>query len=67
MNNKPTEKTLPFPPQLLLRVCVVLIVVLALVAGFYEVSTENWQLNHQRILKHFNVKNTNELLQLELK
>ncbi len=67
MNKELTERVQPFSPKLLLRICVILIVVLALLTGFYEVSTENWRLNHQRILKQFNVKNTKELLQLELK
>jgi hypothetical protein len=51
-----------FTEKTVIRVCIVIIVALALTAGYYQATTENWQLNQKRILQHLGAKNTKDII-----
>jgi hypothetical protein len=61
MKNNPPAVWLP-SPKLVTRLLVVLIVILALSAGYYSTLAENRYLNHWRILNHLDVTSTREIL-----
>lgn len=58
--------TQPFSPKLVTRVLVVLVVVLAIVAGYYYNRYYIWRENHIKVLDKFDVNTTKELLEKEV-
>jgi len=53
----------PIPAKLLTRTLVALVVILALVAGYYQTRYYVWRENNIRILDKFDVNTTKELLE----
>jgi hypothetical protein len=56
-------KEQPISTQIVMRIAVVLIVIFAILAGYYKSSLEIWRTNNIRILEKFNVWTTKELLE----
>jgi hypothetical protein len=53
----------PLSTKTLLRVLVALVVILALLAGYYQTRYYIWRTNNTMILQKFNVYTTKELLE----
>jgi hypothetical protein len=55
----------PLPSIWLFRLSVVLLVVFAVLTGYYEDRFRIWQTNHLKVLEKFGVQSSKELLQQE--
>lgn len=58
--------TQPFSPKLVTRALVVLVVVLAIIVGYYYNRYYVWRENHIKVLEKFDVNTTKELLEKEV-
>jgi len=56
------EQFYPLPSKFVLRIAVVLVVVLAILAGYYQNRFYFWKQNHVQVLQRLNVKTTQEAL-----
>lgn len=63
IDQHPQVLTQPFAPNVLIKIMLAVIIVLALFAGYYESRFYLWRESHLRVLDKLNVKSAKEVLQ----
>jgi hypothetical protein len=60
---QPTDR--PIPEKLILQASILLLVVFAILAGYYQSKLYIWRTNHLKVLDKLNTNTTKEVLEKE--